>query len=421
MSHAGRRVWRLFYLALTGAPTVTGARTQNVPLTTVSDTVYRADGNPAAGTLLISWPAFTTSDGHAVAAGNKSVVLGTGGTFSVQLSPNAGATPAGIVYTVVYQLNDATVKTESWSVGTSSPETIPQVRIFIGTSTPAGQLATQQYVNAALANVVQLSGSETITGAKQFTVAPVVPTPTQAGQAVTKAYVDASVANSGNGNFVSKSGDTMSGPLTLPADPAAPNQASTKHYVDINSASKADLTGGVVPVNELGSGTANNAACLHGDSTWGSCGGESGSGLTPGMQAIKYATDFGWTLTNSADLTTPGAKTITLASCPPGVIGTEPKYYVYIAGTGTPEAVLVTGGTCAGNNASGTLQFTTANAHPAGYSVTSASEGLQEAIIAARFAPTNPTTTPQSGKVIVSTGRAEGFRPSFNSCFKYHN
>jgi len=68
MSHAGRRAWRLFYLALTGAMAVTGARTQNVPLTTVSDTGNRADGNPAAGTLLISWPAFTTSDGHAVAA-----------------------------------------------------------------------------------------------------------------------------------------------------------------------------------------------------------------------------------------------------------------------------------------------------------------------------------------------------------------
>ena len=97
-------------------------------------------------------------------------MLGTGGTFSVELAPNAGATPAGIAYTVVYQLNDATVKTETWSVGTSSPETIAQVRTFIGTSTAAGQLATQQYVNAALANVVHISGSETITGAKQFAV-----------------------------------------------------------------------------------------------------------------------------------------------------------------------------------------------------------------------------------------------------------
>lgn len=193
-----------------------------------------------------------------MAAGNKNVILASNGSFSVQLAPNSGATPAGVVYTVVYQLLDATVKTESWSVGTSSPETVAQVRAFVGTSTPSGQLATQQFVNSALANVVHLTGTETITGTKQFTVAPTVPTPTQSGQAVTKAYVDASVANVGAGNFVSKSGDTMSGPLILPADPTAPGQASTKHYVDVSSASKADLISGVVPITQLGSGTANN-------------------------------------------------------------------------------------------------------------------------------------------------------------------
>jgi hypothetical protein len=127
------------------------------------------------------------------------------------------------------------------------------------------------------------------------------------------------------------------------------------------------------------------------------------------MQAIKYATDFNWTLTNTADLSTPGARVISLASCAPGVTGTEPKYYVYIAGTGTAEAVLVTGGTCAGNNQPGTLQFTTVNSHSAGYTVTSASGGMQEAIIAARFTPTNPTGTSQAGKVIVPPGELKVF------------
>lgn len=366
MSHASRHTWRLFYWALLTLMTACAAHAQSVTLTTISDTVYRADGTPAGGTLLISWPAFTTADGHAVAAGNTSVVLGANGTFNVQLAPNAGATPSGVVYTVVYQLSDATVKTENWSVGTASLETISQVRTLLGISVAGGQLATQQYVNAALANVVHLSGTETITGAKQFTVAPTVPTPTQSTQAVTKAYVDNAAA------------------------------------------SKADLVAGAVPVAELGSGVANNSACLHGDSTWGGCG-TGGGGLTPGMQAIKYATDFAWTNANSADLSTPGAKTITLASCPPGVTGTEPQYYVYISGAGTPEAALVTGGTCSGNNQPGTLQFTTVNAHASGYNVTSASGGLQEAIIAARFTPTNPTGTPQSGRVIVPPGELKLF------------
>jgi hypothetical protein len=220
---------------------------------------------------------------------------------------------------------------------------------------------------------------------------------------VNKAYVDASVANTGGGNFVLRAGDTMTGPLTMPANPTAPMQAATKQYVDLNTSSKADLAGGVVPPTELGNGSANNGSCLHGDSTWGGCGG-TGSGLTPGMQAIKYATDFSWSQTNVADLSAAGAKTLTLAACPPGVTGSEPQYNVYITGTGTAEAVKVTGGTCSGNGQSGTLQFTTANPHASGYTIGSASGGLQEALVTARFTPSNPTGSSQSGKVIVPPG-----------------
>src|SRR5437763_237930 len=265
MLHASRRMRRLFFLVACCVLAIP-ALAQSPTLTTVSDTVYRADGSFASGTLLIAWPAFTTSDGHGIAAGTKSVLLSSSGVFSVQLAPNAGGTPAGATYSVVYQLVDGTVKSEFWSVGTASPETLAQVRTILGTGVSAGQLATQQYVNAALANVVHLSGAETITGTKQFTAPPILPSPTQPGQAVNKAYVDA-VANTGGGsggNFVLKSGDTMTGPLTLPASPTAPLQASTKQYVDLNTANKADLISGVVPVGELGSGPANNGACLHG-------------------------------------------------------------------------------------------------------------------------------------------------------------
>src|SRR5471030_1066629 len=38
-------------------------------LTTVSDTVYRADGSPAQGRLEITWPTFIAAGGSAVAAG----------------------------------------------------------------------------------------------------------------------------------------------------------------------------------------------------------------------------------------------------------------------------------------------------------------------------------------------------------------
>jgi hypothetical protein len=234
------------------------------------------------------------------------------------------------VYIVTYQLTDATVKTESWSVGTTSPEAISAVRTLAGTSASLAQVVTQQSLTAALANVVHITGGETITGAKQFAVSLVLPPHPQSGQAVNKAYVDASVASSGGGNFVSKADDTITGPLLLPADPTSPNQAADKHYVDLGAASKADLVNGAIPPAELGSGTANNGSCRHGDSTWDGCGtGGGGTGLTPGMLAIKYATDFAWSQSPSADLSTAGTKTISLTTCPVGVTGSEPQYYVY--------------------------------------------------------------------------------------------
>lgn len=96
---------RLFCLAIMIAVAL-AAFGQGPTMTTVSDTVYRADGTPAGGTLLISWPAFSTAGGQAVAAGNISVTLGSGGSLNVNLVPNADATPPNTVYTVVYQLND---------------------------------------------------------------------------------------------------------------------------------------------------------------------------------------------------------------------------------------------------------------------------------------------------------------------------
>lgn len=93
---------------------------------------------------------------------------------------------------------------------------------------------------------------------------------------------------------------------------------------------------------------------------------------------------WNWAQTPAADLSSAGAgKTITLTPCPKGIDTASAVnnyiYRVYISGTGTPEAALVTGGTCTGGASSGTIIVTTVNAHSAGYTVGSASTGIQEA------------------------------------------
>src|SRR5262249_8938628 len=123
---------------------------QSVPVTTISDVVYLADGSPAQGELLISWPEFTTASGQAVAPGTINVKLTSSGGLSVKLVANQNATPANTVYTVVYRLSDGTVKTEVWSVPTTSPVTLAAVRATLGASGSAAQLATQQFVSSAL-------------------------------------------------------------------------------------------------------------------------------------------------------------------------------------------------------------------------------------------------------------------------------
>lgn len=102
---------------------------------------------------------------------------------------------------------------------------------------------------------------------------------------------------------------------------------------------------------------------------------------------------WNWAYTDSAgslgNLTAAGSKTLTLpcttpAPCPLGIDTTSAAnhyiYRIYVSGTGTAEAALVTGGTCTpGAIASCTLVVTTAFAHPNGYTIGSASTGIQEA------------------------------------------
>ena len=128
---------------------------------------------------------------------------------------------------------------------------------------------------------------------------------------------------------------------------------------------------------------------------------------------IKSPTDFRWTAAPTDDLSTPGSKAVHLSRCAPGVSGTNPYYWIYISGAGPAEAALVTGGTCAGDFKPGTLNFTTVDGHPAGYTLTSATSGIQEASIAAAVSniSANNQIYRQGGYVRVGPGQFQLYAP----------
>jgi hypothetical protein len=379
-------------------------------LTTVSDTVYRADGTPAQGTLVITWPAFLLANGTPIAAGVNNVTLGTAGQLTTTLVPNVGVTPAGMYYTVVYQLNDGTTRTEYWLVPTTSPANLATVRTTPGSGT-AAQPVSMQYVNTALAGkandnaVVHLATAETITGTKSFTAVPNTPTPANSGDVANKGYVDNAVSNVGAGNFVPVAGGAMTGPLTLSGSPVAALQAAPKQYVDTGLATKADLVSGRVPTSELGTGTTSPGVCLYGNQTWGACGNVS---TTPSAtQAIaepagavftanrigqkRMADQFNWKQSPTSPVAlTPGAVTVALSPCPQGFLntvnGSNSNHWIYVdSATGDAqqpgEPVLITGENCAAGSASGTITFSVAYAHAAGYALESGTGGIKEAMV----------------------------------------
>jgi hypothetical protein len=98
---------------------------------------------------------------------------------------------------------------------------------------------------------------------------------------------------------------------------------------------------------------------------------------------IRYVTaDWNWLQSPADDLTAPGNVKIQLTPCPQGIDTAANHHYPYkvrIAGTGSAEIALVTGGTCTSAASSGTIVLNTVHAHSAGYTVGSASSGIQEA------------------------------------------
>lgn len=176
------------------------ASAQAVSTTTVQGTVYLANGQAGSGTLVVSWPAFTTANGQAIAADSTTVTIATDGFVSINLAPNLGATPAGLYYTAVFYMSDGSTSTQYWVVPSAAQASLSQVQ-------------------------AQLMPAE------------------QAVQTVSKAYVDQSIAELSE-SLLTASGGTLSGPLYLSGDPTQPLQAADKHYVDESVALDVPLAGG---------------------------------------------------------------------------------------------------------------------------------------------------------------------------------
>jgi len=139
-----------------------------VPTTTVQDTVYYANGTPAQGTIVVSWNAFTTANGSAIAAGNTTITLGIGGSLTVALAPNLGSVPTGNFYTAIYHLNDGETSREYWVVPTivpgGGPAKLAGIRNQVLPTTVAMQTVSRQYVDSKIASALTNTASGDLSG-----------------------------------------------------------------------------------------------------------------------------------------------------------------------------------------------------------------------------------------------------------------
>lgn len=121
------RLWLLCVLALSSRLGATP------PLTTISDTLFNADGTRFNGVVVISWPSFEASDTSNIAAGTQNVNV-VDGILYVQLVPTTNADTAA-VYTVQYTSLGVTQFTQTWAVPPASilPYRVRDVALAPGT------------------------------------------------------------------------------------------------------------------------------------------------------------------------------------------------------------------------------------------------------------------------------------------------
>ncbi|MGD0434811.1 MAG: hypothetical protein ABSA58_27395, partial [Acetobacteraceae bacterium] len=136
--------------------------------------------------------------------------------YSIALSP-AGLVPAaGDLVPLGQGGNNAAVSYSTFLQGLSAVTTVNGTQLLV---TPTGSTVALRLGDLASSVITKNGGS--LTGPLSLAADPSAPL-----QAATKEYVDARIY---------RSGDTLTGPLQLSGNPTAPLQAATKGYVDTNS------------------------------------------------------------------------------------------------------------------------------------------------------------------------------------------
>jgi hypothetical protein len=102
---------------------------QTTGLTTIQDTLFKADGTRFTGTLTIQWSTFDSTNVGTIVQQSKTVDV-VNGLLQVQLAPNSLAVAPANVYTVHYQSDASQQFAETWTVPPSTtPLAVASVRV----------------------------------------------------------------------------------------------------------------------------------------------------------------------------------------------------------------------------------------------------------------------------------------------------
>ncbi len=105
-----------------------GIASAQTGLSTIQDTLFRADGTRFTGTLYIQWSTFDASGIGTIVQQSRSVPV-VNGNLQIQLTPNAGAQSPANTYIVNYQSDGFEQFSETWTVPLSgTPLRVADVR-----------------------------------------------------------------------------------------------------------------------------------------------------------------------------------------------------------------------------------------------------------------------------------------------------